>query len=272
MFKAFLVFTAGLLVGAVAVWATSDVPSQDAPQQMVPAVPISCDAEVGTLRERVSELELQMRDSLRTPLPEPRQVEEEVTGSTGGELLAGNPQEEARIREATTWRISAIEKFVPLTQQQKDRLSEKFLKEAGSDSTDESSESLEDILGAESAAYYREQVKSAFQRVQDQETEKEVVWLSRQLSLTAQQEQSIRDIYQRVEQQVDQEIGAGAHDQTSKSPQDRVKRMIQENRRRDELRNSMVKEVLTAEQYQNYIRSQAESSSSDIEVFHDSGD
>ena len=115
-------------------------------------------------------------------------------------------------------------------------------------------ESLEEILGQENADYYRQQVKSAFQRVQDQETEKEVVWMARQLSLSADQERAVRGIYAGVEHQVRQEFGAQQHGGTPRSAQERVKLMILESRRRTELRNTQMKAVLSPEQYEAFLK------------------
>ena len=46
---------------------------------------------------------------------------------------------------------------------------------------------------------------------------------------------------------------------------------VLKNRRLSELRNEQLKAALTPEQYEAYLRSQAESAASDIEVFHDPG-
>ena len=52
-----------------------------------------------------------------------------------------------------------------------------------------------------------------------------------------------------------------------------MKRRLEDlkNRRRSELRNEQLKAALTPEQYEAYLRSQADSAASDIEVFHDPG-
>ena len=47
--------------------------------------------------------------------------------------------------------------------------------------------------------------------------------------------------------------------------------MIAENRRRTELKNEQLKQVLTPDQFRSYLQSEAESSSADVEVFHDAG-
>ena len=86
------------------------------------------------------------------------------------------------------------------------------------------------------------------------------------------QEKAVRDVYNRVEQQVRREQQQGPpHGEAPKSPQDRVKQMVRESRLRNELRSSMLKDVLTSDQYQAYMRSESESAASEMEVFHDPG-
>lgn len=270
--KSGLIFVAGAALGVAVASLGRGGGSVEAPPETPPAVPLSCESTAEPLRDRVRELEKQVqagRDSALAARQDPAMAAE-----PGGvqEVPAEATADEARLEEATKWRVSAIEKFVPLTEDQKRRLSEKFVEEGRSSDGEADTESLEDILGEESASYYRQQVKSAFQRVQDEETEKEVVWVSRQLSLSPAQERGVRDVYVRVEQQVRREQQQGAqHGETPKSPQDRVKQMVRESRLRNELRSSMLKDVLTPEQYEAYMRSESESAASEMEVFHDPG-
>lgn len=229
---------------------------------------ISCDSEVQRYKTRVAELEARVSTPVAVVAASATQAEmarEEGVGDGGV-----SPAEAKR--EVIGWRVSAIEKFVPVTAEQKTRLTEKFEEEQRSKEEDRapSSESLDDILGAENAKYYREQVRAAFERVQNEELQKEVVWLSRQLGLNADQERAVQDSFDRVEERVDQEFGSSQHGE-SRSAQDRVKLMIAENKRRNELRAEELKNVLPPDQYQAYLRSQADSASSDVEVFHDPG-
>ncbi len=170
--------------------------------------------------------------------------------------------------EALKWKISAIEKFVPLTDDQKDRLRIKYELEASQTSGEASTEQLEDIIGAENATFYRQQVRAAFQRVQDEETEKEVVWLARSLRLSNEQEQAALAAFREVEQQMDQDSHRAGQD-VAHSPQDRFKAMIAENKKRSELRAARLKNMLSAEQFESYVKAEAASSSADVEVFHD---
>ena len=58
----------------------------------------------------------------------------------------------------------------------------------------------------------------------------------------------------------------------SDSPQQRVLRMIAENKRRVQLRAERLRQVLPPEQYEAYMKAESESAASDMEVFHGSGE
>jgi hypothetical protein len=229
------------------------------------ATPLVCDGdELVRLKQRVAQLEGERtRDgatgaSLADPHAAAVTTEERTPETSGGS------------NDALSWKISSIEKFVPLTSEQRERLREKYEREATAraNGDEAETESLDDILGAENATYYREQVSAAFKRVQNEEVERESVWLSRKLGLTSEQESSMRQLFERIES----EIG-GTHDtgNAGSNPQDRVRAMIAANRRRSELRNAELSRILSPEQLQAYAQIEAESSASDVEVFHDAG-
>ena len=110
-------------------------------------------------------------------------------------------------------------------------------------------------------------MNAAFKRMQDEEVEKEVLLVSRQLSLSAAQEENVRSIFGKVEEVVEANRGTSKNS----SPQDRVKTMIEENRQRGELRSQELRNILSPEQYQAYLKTQTESAAADVEVFHDPG-
>jgi hypothetical protein len=187
--------------------------------------------------------------------------------------VASEPPDPEAQKRAITWRVSAIEKFVPLSDEQRQQLTEKFKEEqnAQEEGRESEAEPLEAIIGAESADVYRQQVKAAFERVQNEELDKEVVWMSRKLALSAQQEQAMRTAFASVESEIDSEFG-GQHGGDNSSPQARVTRMIAENKKRVQLRAEALKKVLSPEQYTAYAETEAQSAASDMEVFHDPGE
>ena len=270
--KSGLIFSAGIVLGIAVISLGRGGGLVEMPPETLQPVQLSCESTAEPLRSRVRELEKQVQAEKDHALPVGQDPATAAKLGVEQEVRAEGTADEARLEEATKWRVSAIEKFVPLSEDQKHRLSEKFMEEGRSSDGEADTESLDDILGEEIASYYRQQVKSAFQRVQDEETEREVVWVSRQLSLSPAQEKAVRDVYNRVEQQVRREQQQGpTHGEAPKSPQDRVKQMVRESRLRNELRSSMLKDVLTSDQYQAYMRSESESAASEMEVFHDPG-
>lgn len=204
------------------------------------------------------------------PSPEvPREEGQESTTITEGSPAAD--EKKSDVPSPSQWRISAIEKFLPLTAEQRSRLEESYrVKESGGEG-----ETLEQIVGVDNAKYYREQVSNAFRKVAEQELEKEVVFTARKLGLTADQESRLREVFSGIESEIgaaDQASNQGAAPKRGSTPAERVKQMVEESKRRNALRAERVKDTLTPEQYQQFLKDQAESPDSDMQVFHDSGD
>jgi len=265
-----------ILVGGVLGWGIAWVigtPSgrDQTPRIAPPAVSLACDTnELTQARERVARLESELRRNQKTQGEEPPKdtAGREVLSDPSAQLPESPDQETQDAAEAIRWRISAIEKFVPLSEAQRERLREKYDREGAATESgeDASTESLEQILGEEGAAYYRGQVQAAFKRVRDEEVDREVVWLSRKLALSAEQERGLQGVLARVEEQLS---GERSHSEASRSPGERVKAMIADNRQRNELRNQELRGILTPDQYQAYLRMEAESAASDVEIFHE---
>jgi len=265
MVKALVVFILGLFLGAGLMYELRPEPVIDqGPTELAPQSTAS-NSELERTKQRVAQLERELELSEGAQAAhETVRVDGEISVSEEGAMSSDR-------QEAVKWRVSAIDKFVPLNDDQRQRLAAKFSREFSSEGAGDEDETLDDILGLENATYYRGQVRAAFQRVQEEELEKEVLWIARQLSLSDVQERQIQEIFNKIEQQIDQELAAPQQGVAERSAQDRVKLMIAENRRRSELRNEQLKAALTPEQYEAYLRSQAESAASDIEVFHDPG-
>lgn len=266
MVRAIPFFLVGAVLGGVAMWSVCSQTPPAAPLPGPVATPLVCTTEELTrLQHRVAQLESERSQvaAPTSPLPNGAAV------ATAHEVP--NHEGSSPSNDVLSWRISAIEKFVPLNSDQKERLREKYEREAQARANGEEveAESLDDILGAENASYYREQVSAAFKRVQTEEVERESVWLSRKLGLTPDQESSMRQVFERVESEVGRGNQSG---RSGLSPQDRVRAMIADNRRRLELRNAELSKILTPEQLQAYAQIEAESSASDVEVFHDAGE
>ena len=170
----------------------------------------------------------------------------------------------ARLNHRIEWRVSAIEKFVPLTEDQKDRLMAKFKAESTDPDSSIAKEELDSIIGEESARVYRDAVRQAFVNARNEEIEKEVLLLSRKLALTPEQESGVRTVYQSVEQ----EAAAEHEEQGNLTGEERLQKMIARNQERSKRLSELLKPLLTPEQYTAYAQYQSDSPDSDLEVFH----
>lgn len=265
------VFVVGVVLGGLGVWAAAGgsmgTSGGATSQAAIPQLAVvRCDRdELERASTRVAQLERELATERAA------RIEFSKGGGTAPLMDEGsgqNGEDAKRVEEdeALTWRVSAIEKFVPLTADQKEQLTRKYRaeREAKTSGSEARSQSLEQILGEDNARYYRQQVNAAFKRMQDEEMEKDVLLISRQLSLDAAQEESVRAVFAKVEEVVEANKGVGKDE----SAHDRVKTMIEENRQRSELRNREMQNILSSEQYKAYLKTQTESSAADVEVFH----
>lgn len=268
MVRSIIMLCAGAALGAASLWLMTLPPRPDGEGISTPAPTLlQCEAELSQRRAEVEELKRKAGTVAVFPQPSAGSAEEQ------GHLVEDGGGHSEGARQATAWRISAIDKFVPLSDEQRERLKEKFAEEqrAQEEQRESTAESLDDILGADNAKVYREQVNAAFERVQSEELEKDTMWTARKLGLSAGQEDRMRAAFQQVEQALKVEYPQSQHG-AGENPQKRVLRMIAENKRRVQLRAEQMRGILSPEQYQEYVRVESESSASDMEVFHGTGE
>ena len=173
------------------------------------------------------------------------------------------PQQEFAVRA----KLSNIEKFVPLTEDTRARLTEKF--EAEVRDPNAQTEPLESIIGQEQASFYRAEVKKAFVKVRDEEVEKEVLLLGRNLALSNDQQRRLREVYTSVEQQLDELYGDPEQRYRFKGTmEERMKRMMETTRYRREQLAEALKGVLTPEQYEAYLKEVDSSAEGELGVWH----
>ena len=156
---------------------------------------------------------------------------------------------------------------MPLTEDTRARLTEKF--EAEVRDPNAQTEPLENIIGQEQANFYRAEVKKAFVKVRDEEVEKEVLLLGRNLALSSDQQKRLREVYVGVEQQLDELYGDPEQRYRFKGTmEERMKRMMETTRyRRDQLAEAL-KGVLTPEQYEAYLKEVDSSAEGELGVWH----
>jgi hypothetical protein len=261
-------FMAGISLGAASSWYAirSSPPTSSARDQ-------GCAEQLEKLRGSITDLETKLAGVKAAAEPEQLGSGEAVRASSAGAPLpAPSPADEPALADskptpspnAVKWRVSAIEKFVPLTEDQRQRLVTKFEADLRGE---EGTETLEDVLGEENARFYREQVKAAFRKVEEEELDKEVVWLSRQLDLSPEQERRLHEAFAGIETEID--AGKESLHGGARSSEDRVRAMIEESRTRQRLRSERARAILNPDQFDVFSRVQAESSSSNMEVFHE---
>lgn len=269
MARALLFFVVGLIIGGGTAWGLLADTARTVPANPTQVSAMTCDPQaLEAARSKVLILEQEL-----TPLREKRALV--MDHVAGGSEVSSEPtsivqeNQEGGSDEATRWRISAIEKFVPLSDDQKARLRAKYDTEGAAKQRGEEahSESLDEILGVEAATFYRQQVQASFDRAKTEEVEREVVWLARKLALSQQQEESVRKVLLEVEGA----RGDSLHGASSGTPQERLRAIIEENRRKAEKRNELLRQILSSDQYQAYLAGEAESPAADMEVFHDPG-
>jgi hypothetical protein len=265
MFRSIYLMLAGAAVGGASAWLMIQTNQTEGVHVVTPPPEqLRCEAE---LKRRDAELAEFKKGSAPPALAAAATPPEHVHA-----VDTAAPESETKDR-AHAWRLSAIERFVPISDQQRDRLKEKFAEEQKAQEEDREStaESLDDILGADNAKVYREQVNAAFERVQNEELEKDTMWTARKLGLSAGQEDRMRAAFQQVEQALKVEYPQSQHG-AGETPQKRVLRMIAENKRRVQLRAEQMRAILSPEQYGAYMQVESESSDSDMEVFHGTGE
>lgn len=267
MIRSMIVLLVGVGLGAGSLWVITQAEHQETQGAPTPAPAlVRCEAELSQRAAEVEELRKKVAVMAHTAAPQEQSAEDHEPAASG-------QKEGNAAAQASAWRISAIERFVPLSNEQRSRLQGKFAEEqlAHEEGRESTAESLDDILGADNAQVYRDQVDAAFKRVQKEELERDALWMARKLGLSTEQEGRMRAAFDEVEQVVASEfpptqIGA------RETPQKRVMRMIAENKRRVQLRAERLRQVFSPEQYEAYVKAESESSASDMEVFHGSGE
>jgi hypothetical protein len=277
-----LSFISGVLVGRFAPLLDPNTVTRSAssnptpsPDLLTPSVNdlVGCPAELKLVKRQVEEAreECSRGSSAADRKPsDPSTVYYNRDGVPAERYPEGDPE------RSVSWRISSIEKFVPLSDEQRQRLRDKFRADRMAlleGSSDGGGESLEDIIGADAAGLYREQVRGAFERGRLEQLERDGLWLARKLSLNQDDERKVQGVLSDVEKQLDREFspmmdGAPGSDG---DPGARVGRMIEQNKRRLALRAEGLKGVLSPDQYQGYLLVESQSSGADMEIFHGGG-
>lgn len=159
-------------------------------------------------------------------------------------------------------KIASISKFVPLSDEQRSRLTQKFRLEAQSKSAE--TETLDQIIGTDEAAFYREQRKKAFERILQESIEKEVMFIARKLALSPAEEESLRSVYFEVEGEISKMREENAAAEKEKST---LQKLIEEEKLRNDLLVERLKEKLSPDNFDTFIRYQA--GAQEMQLWHE---
>lgn len=157
-------------------------------------------------------------------------------------------------------RLSAIEKFVQLNDAQREQLKQKFKAEINK----QEAPSLEQVIGKESADFYKQQVQKAYEKSNQEQVDREVFYLSRILSLSPEQEAQVRQVVSDVKGSTDYV----SHQSDSSNPISNLQKMLDSAKVQNDLLIEKMKQALTATQYQAFIEYQNNSSDSDFTMLH----
>lgn len=218
------------------------------------------------LAQKEHEIELLKTSNKEALAPETLAVRREKSTNASSEssssidapaITAELAEKDFRVRA----KISAIEKFVPLNDEQKERLAAKYRAPAGQEQ-----ESLESVIGEENARYYRTEMERSFVRAQEEEDEKEVLFFSRKLNLNQAQEEQLRSAIKNLSQDAPFPSETG---KSNSHVENRLRSIIQEEKRREEALNTQVSTIFTPEQFKAYLEYKANSPTGDFQVWHE---
>lgn len=206
---------------------------------------------------------------------ETRLAEQNIAVATEESLDNAEDTTDEFVRRATQRaqiRTNVIGSFVELSENQRERLKKKFIADAKhvNDNAPPARESLEDIIGAENAAYYRKQRQKAFDRGEVREIEKEVLYLSRQLSLSKEQEEFLRDTMFEIDSEVEERMKSfdNVAEGSRRTPRQKLMYAVEKNRLEKDILTERLQHILSAEQYRLHQKLDAESPSTDLEMWH----
>ncbi len=181
------------------------------------------------------------------------------------------PESAQPFEKILEWRVGAISNLVDLSENQKERLKEKFRLEKSSGANDPltKAETLEEILGNENAMVYLEAKQRAKAKIQSESLEKEVLFLSRRLSLDLNLEEEVRNVIFSAEEEAEQYLSQLKSDQTrNKDPYTNFNAFLESQKIRRNILREQLKDILTESKFDDYLKYEAESSAIEVEMWH----
>ncbi len=171
--------------------------------------------------------------------------------------------------EVVDWRLKSVEKFVDLSEAQREQLRELF----GGRNTDPLAQgstdkkvTLKDVLGEDNYAVYQDARARAKTKIESENREKDILYKARIINLTPKEESILRDVTLKVDQDI--ETRKQADDTKPASPYEGLARYLQYEKLRRELIAAELKSELPNDKYEAYLKVDADSAASEMGVWH----
>lgn len=194
------------------------------------------------------------------PSMAPRRAPSATSRPPGAEASASDPDDAP---PQSTRRVGLVQKFLTLTPTESAKLEEYFRDHEGNGMPEILAEGIEKALGKEQADSYRDRVRDSFRKAEDEENEKEVLFLSRKLALTGEQEDALRAATREAAA-----LGADSNVPHGGSGPSSVQQYLEALKARRSLIDQRMQAILSAEQLQAYLEYQATSAEKDLELLH----
>jgi hypothetical protein len=198
--------------------------------------------------------------------PQPQSVNS--SQEAGGSKEAQSKSQEIPA-EVVDWRLKSVEKFVDLSEAQREQLRELF----GGRNTDPLAQgasdkkvTLKDVLGEDNYAVYQDARARAKIKIESENREKDILYKARIINLTPKEESILRDVTLKVDQDI--EARKQADDTKPATPYEGLARYLQYEKLRRELIAAELKSELPTDKYEAYLKVDADSAASEMGVWH----
>jgi hypothetical protein len=190
--------------------------------------------------------------------------ESTAKASMGPESSKSKSDQPSVPAEVVDWRLNSVAKLVDLNEEQKTQLKELF-SSASSDPLAQKN-GLKEILGEDNYNSYQEARVRARVKIENENREKDILYKARIINLTPKEESILRDVTLKIDQDI--EARKQADNTKPTSPYEGLARYLQFEKLKRELIASELKEQLPKEKYEAYVKADADSASSELEVWH----
>lgn len=161
--------------------------------------------------------------------------------------------------------VAVIEKFVPLSESQKELLRDKYTLEFEA----EDGLPLEEIIGEENAEFVERELAAARARSELRRQKQEALYIVRELGLSAEREGEVFEVISRIEDQIEEWRAEQRVSRELVGLKARMALAIEERNLRRDYRRSAFRGVLNSEEFESYLKWEEESAEADFTLWHD---